>query len=176
MIFTPTDIPGAFVVEPEPVVDDRGFFARLYTPEEFAARGLNPAVAQTSVSHNRARGTVRGMHFQRPPHAEAKLVRCGAGAIFDVVVDLRPDSPAYRRWSGVELSAANRRMFYIPEGCAHGFQTLADASDVYYQISARFAPEAAGGVRFDDPAFGIRWPAGVTCISDRDRTYPDFAG
>ena len=175
MIFTPADLPGAFVIDPEPVRDDRGFFARLFAAEEFEARGLNPKVALSAVSQNRLKGTLRGMHFQRAPHAEAKLVRCGAGSVYDVIVDLRPDSPTFRRWFGAELSAANRRMLYVPEGFAHGFQTLEDESDVYYQISAGYAPDAAGGVRYDDPAFGVRWPLGVSVVSERDQTYPDFS-
>ncbi len=174
MIFTPTALPGAFLIEPERIHDDRGFFARLYTPEEFEAHGLNPRIAQTSASFNRVKGTLRGMHYQSPPHAEAKLVRCGAGAIYDVIIDLRPESPTFRKWVGVELSAENRRMLYIPEGFAHGFLTLADASEVFYQLSAGYAPQAARGVRHDDPAFGIAWPGEVVVIAPRDRDYPDF--
>jgi dTDP-4-dehydrorhamnose 3,5-epimerase len=176
MIFTPADLPGAFVVQPEPIEDERGSFARLFTPGEFEARGLNSRIALASVSFNRVKGTLRGMHYQLAPHAETKLVRCGVGAIYDVIVDLRPDSPAFRRWIGVELSAKNRRMLYIPEGFAHGFLTLGDESEVFYQISADYAPHAARGVRYDDPAFGINWPGAIACISERDRTYPDFTG
>lgn len=172
MKFTPTEIAGVWVVEPEPYVDERGFFARLWDPAEFAARGLNPKLAQVSVSYNRLAGTVRGMHWQAEPHAEAKLVRVTAGAVWDVALDLRPDSPTRRRWVAEELSAANRRMLYIPEGCGHGFQTLTDGAEVTYHISAAYEPTAGRGARFDDPAFGIPWPRPVSVIGERDRTYP----
>ena len=176
MIFTPTHLPGGFIIDPEPIADERGFFARMYTPEEFEAKGLNPRIAQTSLSYNRAKGTLRGMHYQVEPHAEVKLVRCTAGAIFDVMIDLRPDSPTFKKWAGVELSAKNRRMLYIPEGMAHGFITLEDDSDVSYQLSAAYSPQHARGVRYNDPAFGIEWPIEVSCIAARDRDYPDFRG
>lgn len=169
MKFTPTAIPGVWVVDPEPHADERGFFARLWDPAEFAARGLNPHLAQVSVSFNRSAGTVRGMHWQADPHAEAKLVRVTRGAIWDVAVDLRPDSPTHRKWAAEELSADNRRMLYIPEGCAHGFQTLSDAAEVTYHISAAYSPTAGRGVRWDDPAFGIPWPRPATVVGDRDR-------
>jgi dTDP-4-dehydrorhamnose 3,5-epimerase len=172
--FVESPIAGAFVVEPEPVADDRGFFARTFCRDEFAARGLNPDLVQCSVSFNARRGTLRGMHYQREPHAEAKLVRCTMGAIQDVIVDLRPGSPTYRRWHGVELTALNRSALYIPEGIAHGFLTLEDASEVYYQMAHFFRPESAAGVRWDDRAFGIEWADEVRVISERDRTYPDF--
>ncbi|MFB3817854.1 MAG: dTDP-4-dehydrorhamnose 3,5-epimerase [Candidatus Methylomirabilales bacterium] len=172
MIFTETRLPGAFLVQPEPRVDERGFFARTWCSREFAARGLNPRLAQCSISFTRARGTVRGMHYQAPPHEEAKLVRCTAGAIYDVVIDLRPGSPTFRQWLGVELSAAGRTMLYIPEGVAHGFQTLEDGVEVSYQMGQCHAPASARGVRFDDPAFGIRWPLPVTAVSPRDRSWP----
>lgn len=175
MDLTATDIPGVFIVEPQPHRDERGFFARTWCADEFAAAGLNPALAQCSISFNPAVGTLRGMHYQAAPHAEAKLVRCTMGAIFDVALDLRPDSPAYLRHVGVELSAENRRALYIPEGCAHGFLTLADDSEVFYQISVPYAPGSARGARFDDPAFGIRWPGPAKVISARDRAYPDFS-
>ncbi len=172
MIFNPTPIPGVVIVRPEPLEDERGFFARAWCQREFAAQGLNPALVQCSISFSRVRGTLRGLHFQRPPHAEARLVRCTAGAIYDVVADLRPDSPAFHRWHAVELSAANRLMLYLPEGVAHGFQTLQDDVEVFYQMSQFHAPEAARGARFDDPALGIRWPLPVTAISPRDRSWP----
>jgi dTDP-4-dehydrorhamnose 3,5-epimerase len=174
MIFTPTPIPGTFVVEPELLEDERGFFARCFCAEEFAARGLNPRVVQCSTSFTARRGALRGLHYQRTPHAEAKLVRCTAGALYDVAVDLRPESPTFQRHFAVELSARNRRMLYVPEGVAHGFQTLADETEALYQMSAPFAPDAAAGVRWDDRAFGIAWPLAVTVISERDRSYPDF--
>jgi dTDP-4-dehydrorhamnose 3,5-epimerase len=164
-----------WVVEPERHADVRGFFARTFDAEEFARRGLRSTFPQCSVSYNVRAGTLRGMHFQAAPHAEAKLVRCTAGGIYDVAVDLRPDSPTRGRWAGVELTAENRRALYVPEGFAHGFQTLVDAAEVLYQISAPFVPEAARGVRWDDPAFGIEWPeAAERVINERDRTYPDF--
>jgi dTDP-4-dehydrorhamnose 3,5-epimerase len=174
MIFRATGIDGAWVIEAEQLGDERGFFARTWDAEEFAERGLNPRLAQCSISYNRARGTLRGLHYQAAPFEEAKLVRCTAGAIFDVVVDLRPESSSFKGWFGEELSAENRRALYVPEGCAHGFLTLADDSEVHYQISQFYSPEAARGVRWDDPAFGITWPGEVVVINDRDRTYPDF--
>ena len=174
MIFTPTEIPGAFVVDLEPASDDRGFFARQWCSRELADRGLVGALAQASLSFNRAAGTLRGMHYQAAPHAETKLVHCTQGAIFDVIVDLRP-GPTRCTWASVELSAANHRMLYIPEGVAHGFLSLADASEVQYFISAPFEPSAARGVRFDDPAFGIRWPRPPRVISPRDAAWPDVA-
>lgn len=175
MIFRETPIPGAFVVEPERIEDERGFFARTWCEREFREHGLDPRLAQCSVSFNRRAGTLRGMHYQAAPHGEAKLVRCTMGAIYDVVVDLRPDSPAFRRWTAVELSARNRRMLYIPQGLAHGFQTLEPDTEVFYQISEFYHPESARGVRWNDPAFGIEWPeAAERVLSDRDAGYPDF--
>jgi dTDP-4-dehydrorhamnose 3,5-epimerase len=175
MKFVETLLPGAFVLEPEPAGDGRGFFARNFCAHEFAERGLNPSIAQCSVSFNHRRGTLRGMHYQSAPFEEAKLVRCTAGAIHDVILDLRPFSPSFRNWIAVELSAANRRMVYIPAGMAHGFQTLEDASEVFYQISKPYSAEHASGVRWDDPAFAIRWPLRDPILSERDRNYPDFA-
>jgi dTDP-4-dehydrorhamnose 3,5-epimerase len=173
MRFTETGVAGAYLIEPEPVADERGFFARTWCREEFLANGLNPGLAQANISFNHRKGTLRGMHYQAAPHAEAKLVRCTRGAIFDVALDLRPGSPTYRRWFGAELSDANRSMLYVPEGCAHGFLTLADATEVAYQMSAPYAPAAARGVRWDDPAFGIEWPGEVAVINERDASYPD---
>lgn len=176
MRFVETEIAGVTVVELERQEDERGFFARVWCREELAAQGLTGELAQCSVSRNPRAGTLRGMHFQRAPHEEAKLVRAMRGAIFDVVVDLRPGSETRGRWLGVELDAESGRGLYVPEGVAHGFQTLADDTDVLYLISAAYAPDAAGGVRWDDPAFGIAWPpAAERVISERDRSWPDWA-
>ena len=176
MRFLPTALPGVFVIEPELRADDRGFFARTWCREEFAAAGLVTDWVQCNVSFNHRAGTLRGMHWQAAPHEEVKLVRCTAGAAFDVVLDLRPGSPAFKRWVAVELTAENRRAVYIPGGCAHGFQTLADATELFYHMSAFYHPEAARGVRWDDPAFGITWPpCEARIISPRDRSFPDFA-
>ncbi len=175
MIFRETQLAGAFLIEVEPFADDRGLFARTYDREEFEARGLNPEIAQVSTSYNRRRGTLRGLHFQLPPHEETKLVRITRGAVYDVLLDLRHDSETYRRWWATELSVENRRMVYIPEGLAHGFLTLADDTEVHYQISMPFTAEAYAGVRYDDPAFGIEWPEiGALIVSEKDRTLPDF--
>lgn len=176
MRFSPTLIAGVTVVDIEPHADDRGHFARLHCPEEFAAAGHPFAPAQTSLSHNRLAGTLRGMHYQAAPHAETKLVRAVRGRIFDVAVDLRPASPTYRRWVGVELSADNGRAVLIGEGIAHGFLTLEDGADVIYQISPGFQPGHDRGVRWDDPAFGIEWPMTPRVISSRDATYADHGG
>lgn len=175
MRFVALRIPGAFVVEPEPVSDERGLFARTYCQSEFAAHGIVARLTQCSLSFNPVKGTLRGMHCQKAPHEEAKLVRCTRGAVHDVIVDLRRDSPTRLAWEGVDLSAGNRRSIFIPPGVAHGFLTLADESEVFYQISGEFEPGSAAGVRWNDPAFGIEWPRAVTLISDRDRDYPDFA-
>lgn len=177
MRFVQTPLPGAWVIELELLGDERGWFARTFDAEEFAARGMNPAVAQCNASFNARRGTLRGLHYQAAPHGESKLVRCVRGAIFDVAVDLREDSPAYRSWHGVELSADNGRAFYIPDGMAHGFQTLVDDCEVIYQMGERYEADAARGVRWDDPAFAIGWPdpQGERVISERDASYPDFA-
>jgi dTDP-4-dehydrorhamnose 3,5-epimerase len=175
MLFTETGLPGALVVDAETQVDDRGFFARSWCSREFEARGLNAGIAQCNVSGNITKGTLRGMHYQVPPHAEVKLVRCTKGAIYDVIIDLRDASPTYLRHFGIELTADNHRALYIPEGFAHGFLTLQDHSEVFYQMSAFYEPSAARGVRFNDPAFGIQWPLPVAVISRRDQTYPDFS-
>jgi dTDP-4-dehydrorhamnose 3,5-epimerase len=176
MTFEPTPIEGAWVVTPELHEDERGFFARTWDASAFRARGLADRVAQCSVSFNHARGTLRGLHYQAPPHEEAKLVRCTAGVLFDVAVDLRPGSRSHRRWFGVELSAENRRAFYVPEGCAHGFLTLADGTEILYQISEFHEPAAARGVRYNDPAFAIDWPGEVLVVNERDRAFPDWTG
>lgn len=175
MIFRETTIDGVWVVEPELHEDERGFFARTWDAEEFAERGLSGHLVQTSISFSRRRGTLRGLHYQAAPYEEAKLVRCAAGAIFDVAVDLRPGSPTLTRWTGVELSAGNRHALYVPEGCAHGFLTLVDNSEVSYLMSVVHVADAARGVRFDDPAFGIPWPGEIVVINERDRSYADFA-
>jgi dTDP-4-dehydrorhamnose 3,5-epimerase len=172
MIFRETELRGVYIIEPELIQDERGFFARTWSQEEFASHGLNSKLVQCNSSFNKHLGTLRGMHYQIPPHEEAKLVRCTAGAIYDVIVDLREDSPTRSKWIGVELSAGNRLMVYIPEGFAHGFQTLEDDTEVFYQISEYFHTESARGVRWDDPAFGINWPLGISVISERDRSYP----
>jgi dTDP-4-dehydrorhamnose 3,5-epimerase len=174
MRFLETAVTGAWMIEPERNEDDRGFFARTWDASVFAERGLNAAFTQSSVSYNRRRGTLRGLHYQVAPHEEAKLVRCTAGAVFDVAVDIRPTSESFRQWFGVELSAESRLGLYVPEGCAHGFLTLTDDSEVAYQISESWAPEAGRGVRWNDPAFGIEWPEDVVVINERDRTYSDF--
>ena len=174
MRFEPTDIAGVVLVRPERHADGRGYFARTWCQDEFAAAGLNPRVVQRNVSFNQAVATLRGMHYQRAPHAEAKLVTCISGAIFDVAVDLRPDSPTYRRWVGAELRAASGTMLYIGEGCAHGFLTLEPESTVEYLMSTVFEPTAAAGVRWDDAAFGIHWPCPPRVMAERDRTWPDF--
>lgn len=169
-----TELQGAFTFEIERLEDERGFFARSWCQREARRYGLDPQWLQCNISFNRERGTLRGMHFQQAPHEEAKLVRCTRGAIYDVVADLRPEAPTFRNWIGVELTADNRRMLYIPGGMAHGFLTLEDNTEIFYQMSEFYAPDAARGFRWDDPAFNIRWPAGVRVISERDRSYPDF--
>lgn len=171
MIFRETELRGAYIIEPELIQDERGFFARTWSQEEFASRGLNSKLVQCSSSFNKQLGTLRGMHYQIPPHEEAKLVRCTAGAIYDVIVDLRENSPTRSKWLGVELSAGNRLIVYVPEGFAHGFQTLEDHTEVFYQVSEYYHPESARGVRWDDPAFGIDWPLGISVISERDRSH-----
>jgi dTDP-4-dehydrorhamnose 3,5-epimerase len=172
MIFTETRLHGAFIIEPELIEDERGFFARTWSQTEFVRYGLNPRVVQTNLSFNQRRGTLRGMHFQAQPHEEAKVVRCTAGSIYDVIVDLRPESPTFRQWIKAELSANNRLMLYVPESFAHGFQTLEDDTEVAYQISEYYHPESARGVRWDDPVFGIDWPLEISVMSERDRSHP----
>jgi dTDP-4-dehydrorhamnose 3,5-epimerase len=169
--FQETTLQGAFVIEPERLEDARGFFARSWCQREFAQQGLNSQLVQCNISFNLRRATLRGMHFQRHPDGETKLVRCTAGAIFDVIVDLRTDSPNFLQWFGVELSAENHRMLYIPADFAHGFITLSDATEVFYQMSDDFVPQSAAGLRWNDPAFGIQWPELPLVISDRDNSY-----
>src|SRR6266568_6972600 len=173
MRFTNTAVADVFLIEPELIADERGFFTRTFCQREFIQHGLNAALVQCSVSFNPRAGTLRGLHFQAPPHEEAKLVRCTMGAIHNVALDLRPNSPTFGAHAAVVLSAANRHLLYVPEGVAYGFLTLEDDSEVAYQMSAFYAPQAARGVRFDDHAFGIRWPGKVRVISARDRAYPD---
>jgi dTDP-4-dehydrorhamnose 3,5-epimerase len=170
--FSPTPLAGAFVVDLEPASDERGFFARSFCREEFERHGLEPAVVQCNVSHNQKRGTLRGLHYQAPPHEEAKLVRCTRGAIWDVIVDLRAGSFTRLKWFGCELTAENRRALYVPRSFAHGFQTLADDSEVLYQMAERYYADLASGVRWDDPEIGIRWPLAGPIMSARDRALP----
>jgi dTDP-4-dehydrorhamnose 3,5-epimerase len=174
MIFLPTEIEGAHLIDLEPIMDDRGFFARSWCQREFLRRGLVACVVQTNIAQTHERGTLRGLHYQAAPHAEAKLVRCTHGAAFVVAVDLRRDSPSYLRWIGTELTAKNRRALYVPPDCAQGYQTLADQTEVFYQMSEFYVPEAARGLRYDDPAMGINWPLEARNLSPRDRTWPPF--
>ena len=176
MIFVGTELAGACIVDLDPIEDERGFFARAWCQRELAEQGLETRIAQCNISFSSRRGTLRGMHFQREPFEEVKMIKCIAGALYDVIIDLRPDSPSYKSWVGVELSAANRRALYVPKGFAHGFQTLRDYVEVFYMVSEFYTPEAEAGVRWDDPAFGIEWPmTPPTQISDKDRGWPDFA-
>lgn len=174
MKFLETKLAGVFEVCVEPQSDDRGFFARTWCKDEFEARGLNPRLAQCSISVNTRKGTLRGIHYQGEPYAEAKLIRCTRGAIYDVVLDLRVKSPTFKEWIALFLTAEARNMVYVPEGCGHGFLTLQDGSEVFYQMSAFYNPESARGVRWDDPEFQIAWPEKVEVISERDRAYPNF--
>ncbi|MBI3650475.1 MAG: dTDP-4-dehydrorhamnose 3,5-epimerase [Acidobacteria bacterium] len=174
MVFTELKLKGAYLIEPERLVDERGFFARTWCEGEFEAHGLNAKLVQCSISFNKKRGTLRGMHYQVAPHQEVKLVRCTMGAIYDVMIDLRESSATFKQWLAVELTAENRRMLYIPEGFAHGFQTLADNTEVFYQMSEFYYPESARGVRWDDATFGIRLPLEIRSISEKDLSYQDF--
>ena len=174
VIFRQTKLAGVFEIDVEPKPDDRGFFARSWCREEFEKHGLNSKLVQCNVSFNSRKGTLRGMHYQAAPYGEAKLVRCTTGALYDVVLDLRPEMPTFKNWIAVHLTAANRKMIYIPEGCAHGFLTLEDNTEVFYQMSEFYHADAARGVRWDDPAFRIGWPRAAEVISERDRSYPDF--
>ncbi len=174
--FEPTALAGVVRIAPIRREDERGFFARTWCAREFADHGLVARLTQCSISFNHRAATLRGMHYQADPHGEVKVVRCTAGAIYDVVLDLRPRSASYKQWIAAELSAENRHMLYIPEGCAHGFQTLADRTEVFYQMANDYVPAAARGVRWNDPAFGIRWPEADRIISRRDQDFPDFHG
>jgi dTDP-4-dehydrorhamnose 3,5-epimerase len=172
MIFQETKIPGAWIIDIKPFPDNRGFFAMTWLPHEFSQRGLNPALAQCNLAFNIRTGTLRGMHFQKAPHAQAKLIRATRGSLLDVIIDLRESSPAYRQWDAVELSADNHRMLYMPEGIAHGYLTLEDNTEAYYHASSPWVPAAESGVRWDDPAFAIEWPIQPVVISARDSTWP----
>jgi dTDP-4-dehydrorhamnose 3,5-epimerase len=174
LIFTPTALPGAYIIGLQPFADERGFFARTWCRQEFAGRGLDPNLAQCSLSFNRQKGTLRGMHLQLPPHAETKLVRCVQGAIYDVIIDLRTDSPTYKQWIGMELTSENRQTLYVPKGFAHGFITLQDNCEVLYMISEFYAPEAARGIRWNDEQFNIQWPEQVVVMSEKDKAYADY--
>ena len=174
MNFLETPLKGAFLIDPEKLEDARGFFARTWCQWEFERHGISFKPVQCNVSYNKKKGVLRGMHYQAAPHQEAKLIWCIKGAIHDVIIDLRPMSPTITQHLSVVLTAENRRMLYIPEGLAHGFQTLEDESEVFYQMSEFYAPEYAKGVRWNDPAFGIQWPTDERLISDRDQSYPDF--
>ena len=174
MIFRETKLLGAFVIEPDKFVDERGVFSRIWSQGEFEAHGLTAQFVESNASLNVKTGTLRGMHFQAPPHAQAKLVSCTQGSIYDVIIDLRPESPTFKQWVALELSAADRLMLYVPQGFAHGFQTLNANTEVFYLVSAYYAPESAGGVRWNDPAFGIEWPEATRTIIPRDNEYPDF--
>lgn len=174
MRFSRTELPGVYVIELEKREDHRGFFARTWCRDEIAREGLDPTIAQMNTGFSLKKGTLRGMHFQRAPNAEIKFVRCTRGSVFDVAVDLRPESPTFKKWVGFELTAANGRMLWIPEGLAHGYQTLEDGAEILYATSKPYAPDSASGVRWDDPAFGISWPLEVALISDADRKWSDF--
>ena len=193
MLFKETKLKGAYIIEMETINDERGFFARSFCVREFEKYGLNSRIMQCNISYNKKKGTVRGMHYQTAPHQEAKIVSCTKGSVFDVIIDLRPDSPTYCQWFAIELTAhssplpshssetahcspltANYKMLYIPEGFAHGFQTLEDDTVVYYQMSEFYHPECVRGVRFNDPAFGIEWHLTINAISEKDMRYPDF--
>ncbi|MDO9028023.1 MAG: dTDP-4-dehydrorhamnose 3,5-epimerase [Candidatus Roizmanbacteria bacterium] len=174
MLFTETKLKGAFIIDIEPREDERGFFARSWCEDEFKRHGLNPRLAQCNISFNKQRGTLRGMHYQAAPFPEAKLVRCTMGAIYDVIIDLRAGSPTFKQWFSVELSAENRRALYIPEDFAHGFQTLTDNTEVFYQMTEFYHPECARGVRWDDPVFGVVWPTESQIISRQDSEFADF--
>ena len=174
MIFKETRLKGAYIIEIEPLEDERGFFARSFCQKEFKEHGLNPRIVQCNISYNKKKGTLRGMHYQVAPYEEAKLVSCVRGAIYDVIIDLRPNSPTRSQWLAAELTSENNNMIYVPEGFAHGFQALKDDTVVFYQMSEFYHPECARGVRWDDPVFGVKWPDGVRFMSDRDRQYSDF--
>src|SRR5436190_18180647 len=175
MIFHQTDLSGVFIIEPELIRDERGFFACAWIASEFEQHGLNPSLRQSNIAFNARRGTVRGMHFQQEPHPETKLTRCTRGAIYDVAIDLRYDSPTRYQWVAATLTADNHQMLYVPEGFAHGYQTLTDDAEIFYQVSEYYHPESAAGVRWDDPAFDIPWPLPVSVITDRDANYPLLA-
>lgn len=171
MTFTKLSLSGAYIIEPKRIGDDRGFFARVLCRNELAVHGLDMDIVQVNMSYSADRGTLRGLHYQEAPHAEDKMVRCVRGAVYDVMVDLRPDSPTYRQWVGVELTADNRRLAYVPKGCAHGVLTLTDDCEVIYPVTAGYVPTAERGLRYDDPALGIEWPEDVRVVSEKDRNW-----
>ena len=175
MIFNETKLEGVFIIEPEKKEDQRGFFAQIWDKKKFEEMNLNPNLVQSSISYNKKRGTVRGLHFQIPPYEEIKLIRCTKGKIFDVVIDLRPFSRTYTEWVSIELSDQNRKMIYVPEKFAHGFQTLEDNTEVYYQMSEYYKPESARGVRWDDPLFSIKWPIAVATMLKRDAEFSNYS-
>jgi len=175
MKFVELELPGAYVIEPDRFEDERGFFARLWCETEFCEQGLSAKIVQSNVGSNPKAGTLRGLHFQFAPHAEVKVLRCPRGAIFDVVVDLRPDSPTFKKWCGVELTEENGKTIYVPEGFATGYLTLVDNTEIYYHTSEFFHPESASGVRYDDPALGIEWPEKIQLISKADQGWPDIS-
>ncbi len=174
MIFTELPLAGAFVIDLEPRRDERGFFARAFCAREFEQHGLKTGIVQANLSQNAHKGTVRGMHYQRAPHAEVKMVRCVSGTIFDAIIDLRPDSLTYLRWTGIELSHENRRMLYVPEGFAHGYQALTDDSEVLYLVTEFYSPQDEAAIRWNDPRFGIAWPIADAILSPKDTVHPDF--
>jgi dTDP-4-dehydrorhamnose 3,5-epimerase len=175
VIFEESSIKGAFIIEPERIEDARGFFARAWCKREFEEHGLNPFLVQCNLSFNKSRGTLRGMHYQRAPYQETKLVRCTRGAVYDVIIDLRPESPTYLEWLGIELTEENRKMLFVPEGFAHGYQTLADNTEVFYPVSQFYSPESVRGVRWDDPVFAIKWPqTDDLVISEKDKSWVDY--
>jgi dTDP-4-dehydrorhamnose 3,5-epimerase len=174
VIFRETKLRGAYVIELEPIEDDRGFFARTFCKNEFDKYSLNPRIVQCNVSFSKTKGTLRGLHYQAKPYEEAKMVRCTRGRIYDVILDLRHDSPSFKQWVAVELTEKNRRVLYVPEGLAHGFQTLENETEVFYWMSEFYTPDYARGVRWNDPAFGINWPVGERIISTRDQSFPNF--
>lgn len=174
MIFTETEISGSYLIDVKRIGDDRGFFGRLWCEREMEEMGLVSSIKQSNIGVSPLKGTLRGLHYQRAPHQEVKIIRCPRGAIYDVIVDLRPDSPTFKKWFAVELTAENSRMIYVPEGCATGYQTLVDDTEIYYHTSEFYHPESATGVRHDDPAFGIEWPLPIAAISDNDKNWKNF--
>jgi len=176
MKFTEGPIKGAYIIDVKRIGDERGYFGRLWCQKEFEALGLKAHISQSNIGVNKQAGTLRGLHYQTAPHLEVKIVRCSRGAMFDVIVDLRPDSSTFKQWFGRELTADNATMLYVPEGCATGYQTLVDDTEMYYHATEFYHPESATGVRFDDPAFGIEWPVEITGMSDNDANWPDYIG
>jgi len=174
MIFTETKLAGAYLIQSEEIADERGFFARVWCQDELKTKGLDSNLVQCNISYNKIKGTVRGMHYQIAPYQEVKLVRCTQGAIYDIIIDIRANSPTFKQWIGVKLTASNRYILYIPKDFAHGFQTLTDNTEVLYQMSQFYKPEAARGIRWDDPSFDISWLVPITLISEKDKHYPDF--